>query len=114
MQRDSLYLRDIVEAADAIGRFIEGQDRDGFFEDELLQSAVLHKLTIIGEAAARLSPEIQQAHAEVPWKDIVGFRNIVVHAYFSVDLAIVWTAATVDAPRLRDAVSRLLTETDGQ
>ena len=93
MRPESLYLTDIVEAADAIRRFVEGVGREQFFLDELRQSAVLQKLIVIGEAAARLPMEFRRRHPEIEWVDIVGFRNIAVHDYFSVDWSIVWTTA---------------------
>ena len=110
MRREALYLTDIVEAADAIQRFIEGIEREDFFVDELRQSAVLQKLIVIGEAAARLPVEFRERHSEVEWADIVGFRNIAVHEYFAVDWLIVWVAATQDAPDLRRKVDRILAE----
>jgi uncharacterized protein with HEPN domain len=93
MRREELYLTDIVEAADTIQRFIEGVQREDF-DDELRRSAVLQKLIVIGEAAARLPREFTERHPEVEWADIVGFRNIAVHEYFSVNWSIVWVAAT--------------------
>jgi uncharacterized protein with HEPN domain len=108
MRREELYLTDIVEAADAIQRFIEGVQREDFFDDELRQSAVLQKLIVIGEAAARLPKEFTERHPKVEWTDIVGFRNIAVHEYFSVNWSIVWVAATQDAPELRRKVAEIL------
>jgi uncharacterized protein with HEPN domain len=84
MRREELYLTDILEAADAIQRFIQGIEREDFFGDELRQSAVLQKLILIGEAAARLPEEFIKRHPEVEWADIVAFRNIAVHEYFAV------------------------------
>lgn len=111
MRPDRLYLADIVAASDAIGRFIADMDDDSdFFTDELRQSAILQKLIVIGEAASRLSQELCEAHPEVEWADIVGFRNIAVHAYFSVKWEIVWVTATEDVPRLRAQVQRILGE----
>jgi uncharacterized protein with HEPN domain len=101
-------LGDIVEAADAIAAFIAGAIREGFVGNDLLRSAVLQKLTVIGEAASRLSEDFKGRHAGVEWADIVAFRNIAVHAYFSVDWPIVWTAATEDAPALRKQVAAIL------
>ncbi len=69
---------------------------------------MLHKLTIVGEAAARISAETRAANPAVPWLDVVGFRNIAVHAYFAVDWGIVWTTATSDLPALKSAVAHLL------
>jgi uncharacterized protein with HEPN domain len=108
MRRDELYLLDIVQAADAIQRFVAGVPRERFLGDDMLRSAVLHKLTIIGEAAARLSADFRQRHAGIEWSDIVGFRNIAVHAYFAVDWAIVWVSATQEVPVLSGQVRDIL------
>ena len=110
MRREELYLSDIVEAADAIQRFIAGIRRDDFLHDELRQSAVLQKLIVIGEAVARLPAEFRERHPEVEWADIVGFRNIAVHEYFAVNWSIVWRAATQDALDLRQKAVRILAE----
>ena len=82
MRSEKLYLTDIVEAADAIKRFCGGRNFDDFLYDEMCQSAVLQKLIVIGEAAARISDEFQSAHTELEWPDIIGFRNFAVHEYF--------------------------------
>lgn len=108
MRTDYLYLSDIVQAAEAVSRFVADVDEAEFVADDLLRSAVLHKLAVIGEAAARVSPELRQANPGIPWADIVGFRNIVVHAYFAVDWRLVWNAATLDAPVLRRDIEALL------
>ena len=110
MRRDELYLRDIVAAAEAIERFIHGVSRDEFVADELRQSAVLQKLIVIGEAAARVSDELKAKNPHIEWADIVGFRNIAVHAYFSVEWPIVWTTATVDVPWLLGQMRPMLEE----
>jgi len=75
MRPERLYLADIVEAADAIGRFLEGISREAFMQDELRQSAVLQKLIVIGEAAARLPRTFTKQHPEIPWPDIVPFAT---------------------------------------
>ena len=108
MRREQLYLQDIIEAADAIDGFLGGVGRDAFAEDDMVRSAILQKLTIIGEAAARLSAEFRRRHAEIEWADVIAFRNIAVHAYFSVDCSIVWVTATQDAPALRTQVAAIL------
>lgn len=108
MRREDLYLVDVLEAADSIQRFLKGVTREAFLQDDLLRSAVLHKLTVIGEAAARLPQYFRQRHPEIEWDDIVGFRNIAVHAYFAVDWPIVWVAATQDAPDLRRRIAEIL------
>lgn len=108
MRREELYLADIVEAADSIAGFLKGIKRDDFLGNDLVRSAVLQKLLIIGEAASRLPKDFRERHREVPWSDIVGFRNIAVHAYFSVEWPFVWVTATKDVPELRELVASIL------
>lgn len=108
MRREALFLRDVLEAADAVVGFLAGIDREAFLQSDLIRSAVLHKLTIIGEAAARLPQELRDRYPLIPWRQIVGFRNIAVHAYFSVDWQIVWTAASENVPELRRDVADIV------
>ncbi len=108
MPREVLYLQDIIEAANAIEKFLVNVSEDDFLASELLQSAVLHKLMIAGEAAARVSDELKNRHPDVKWKQIVGFRNIVVHVYFSVNWKTVWTTATEDTVILKQQSQEIL------
>ncbi|MBK7015653.1 MAG: DUF86 domain-containing protein [Sulfuritalea sp.] len=101
MRSDALYLADILDAIEAIERFVTGFDEARFLADELVQSAVLQKLSIIGEAAAKLSDATRDRLPEIPWKEIIGFRNIAVHAYFSVDWRIVLVTVADDLPMLK-------------
>ena len=110
MRPEKLYLTDIIDAAQSIEKFLMGQGFDEFEQNEMMHSAVLQKLTIIGEAAARLSKEFTDRYPDVPWIDIVGFRNIAVHEYFAVRWDIVWVAATEEVPILCGQVERILQE----
>jgi len=110
MRPEVLYLYDIVQAAEAIGRFVSGIRRGEFMKDELRQAGVLQKLIVIGEAAAHLSKEFRALHPEVEWADIVGFRNIAVHEYFGVSWRMVWVTATDDVPGLHTRVSKILSD----
>lgn len=113
MRPEKLYLVDILDAADAIQRFIEPISEDDFLQDELRQSGVLQKLIVIGEAAARLPKEFQTKHTEIEWPDIIGFRNIAIHQYFAIMWEIVWETAITDVPKLREQISVILaTELD--
>jgi uncharacterized protein with HEPN domain len=93
MRREILYLSDIVEAIDQIDAFIAGVDFEQFRQSELIRSAVVQKLSIIGGASSRISPELKSRTPEVPWPQIVAFRNILVHAYFGIDWNEVWLSA---------------------
>ncbi len=108
MRPEILNLTDIVEAADAIGRFVDDVEKEDFLRDELRQSAVLQKLTVIGEAAARLSEEFRNRHPVVPWPRVIGLRNVAVHEYFSVNWEIIWVTATLNVPLLREQVAAML------
>jgi len=108
MRREELYLSDIIEAADAIAGFLRSVEKADFLGNDLVRSAVLQKLLVIGEAAARLPKELRQRHPAIPWPDIIAFRNIAVHAYFSVDWPIVWVTAVRDVPELREMVASIL------
>jgi uncharacterized protein with HEPN domain len=108
MRREVLFLKDIIEATESIQMFLADIERDDFLENELIQSAVLQKLMIIGEAASHLSKEFRELHSEIEWTDIIGFRNIAIHAYFSVEWPIVWIAATKEAPELSVQIRQIL------
>jgi uncharacterized protein with HEPN domain len=108
MRPERLYLMDMLEAADAIATFLHGRNEQSFLADDLLRSAILHKLTIIGEAAAKLPLEFRQRYAHIPWANVVGFRNIAVHAYFSVEWTIVWVTANDDTPQLKKSLAAIL------
>jgi uncharacterized protein with HEPN domain len=77
-------------------------------KDEVLQAALLHHLTVIGEAINQLSPDVRDNHPEVPWRQIVSVRNRIVHAYFDLDWKILWVAATEDVPALRVQITAIL------
>ncbi|OGP98873.1 MAG: hypothetical protein A2026_12395 [Deltaproteobacteria bacterium RBG_19FT_COMBO_46_12] len=110
MRREELYLTDIVEAAEAIQRFLKNIEQNTFLQNELLQSAVPQKLMIIGEAASRLSKEFRIRHPEIEWEDIIGFRNIAIHAYFAVDWSTVWVAATEETSELKHKITDILSK----
>ncbi len=114
MRREDLYLNDIIEAVDHIGAFIGEVEFEGFLESELLRSAVVQKLAVIGEAAARISGGLRSRHPEVPWPQIVAFRNILVHGYFGIDWDQVWEAAKTRCPALRTQVADILAEQSGE
>ncbi|PYV38342.1 MAG: DUF86 domain-containing protein [Acidobacteria bacterium] len=108
MRREELYLTDMIEAAEAIEQFISGLDRDSFIDNDVVRSAVLQKLTVIGEAAARLPKKFRGRHPEVEWDDIIAFRNIAVHAYFAVAWPIVWVTASQEVPVLKNQIAKIL------
>lgn len=97
---DRVRIEHMVEAAEVIAGFVSGRGRDDLESDTMLLFAIVRALEIIGEAASKVSEDARAAAPDVPWADIVGMRNRVVHAYWDVNRTIVWTAATEEVPGL--------------
>ncbi len=109
MRQEAERLQDILDAIAAIERYAS-QGRQAFDEQELIQVWVVHHLQIIGEAANALSSDLMNRYSEVPWAQIVAFRNIVVHEYFRVSLNLVWAILQNNLPLLKVMVERMLQE----
>ena len=109
---DRVYLRHVLDAVITIRSYIEGMDQVGFVADKKTQDAVIKNLTVIGEAAGRVSDAFRKAHPSLPWRQMTGMRNILVHHYFGVNVADVWETVAGDLSGLAAEVSRLL-ERDG-
>jgi uncharacterized protein with HEPN domain len=108
MNRDLGTLLDIVLACRDIESYTQGFDLERFKGDRLVRAATLHQLTISGEATKRLSRKFRQHHAAIPWSQMAGMRDHLVHAYDKVNLELVWRTATVDVPRLRQELEPLI------
>jgi uncharacterized protein with HEPN domain len=109
MRYDRERLLDMLEAIEKIESYAS-QGRMTFDNDELVQTWVVHHILIIGEAAARVSNELREIHTEVPWPQIISMRNILVPAYFSVDVEEVWSVVERDLPDLKMKVLSILHE----
>ena len=105
-------VRDIIEFARRVSSIVGGLDLDHFVADEFLSITVLHYLQDIGEAARGLSPAIREQTPAVPWKRLIGMRNVIVHQYWRRDYALLWTAATESVPTLIEVMAEWLGETD--
>lgn len=103
-----LYLQDILEAMDNIESFIGGMAFDQFAADDKTSSAVLRKLEVIGEAAKAIPEDVRAKHAAVPWREMAGMRDRLIHSYFGVDMALVWTAVKERIPAVRPEVQKAL------
>ncbi len=108
MWRDDAYLLDMLLATRKVLKFTQGATWKQFRDDEMMQSAVMHQIQIIGEAARLVSPEFKQAHPEIPWKDIVGMRHHLVHEYSHVESSRVWKVIEKDLPALIPLIEPLI------
>ena len=107
MRRDEQRLQDILEAIAKIERFAR-EGRAAFDADERTQVWIVHHIQIVGEAARALSDDCRRSNPQIPWASIVGMRHILVHDYFGIDLAEVWSVVERDLPVLRQEVQAIL------
>jgi uncharacterized protein with HEPN domain len=109
---DEWRLRHILEAAQEAIIFAEHETRQTLENDRKLILAIAMEITIIGEAASRITDELRNAASDIPWSAIIGMRNVLVHAYFRIDLDIIWEAIQHDLPDLISKLTPLLPATD--
>lgn len=107
MRSDRERMRDIQEAIAKIEKYtVRGKTE--FLKDELIQGWTLLQLQIIGEAARSMSTETREKYSEINWRDIIDFRNLLVHEYFRVDLQIVWQILEQEIPKLKQQINTIL------
>ena len=105
MRNDPQRLADVIRSIDNIQKYA-ARGRKILETDELLQVWMVHHLQIIGEASAQLSKEFKKKHSDIPWQQIIGLRNIIVHEYFAIDLDEIWITLERDLPKLKDAIRK--------
>ncbi len=108
MPRDLTYLADILQAARLVLTFVENKTKAHFFTDLMCQSAVIRQIEIIGEATKRLSEAFRNDHLEIPWRQMAGMRDVLIHAYDHVDLEEVWKTVKKDIPQLISMIEPLV------
>jgi uncharacterized protein with HEPN domain len=106
MTRDvRVYVADILESIGKIEEYTKGASRDDFMANTQTQDAVLRRLEIIGEAAKGIGEDVRSKYPAVPWKEIAGLRDVLIHAYFGVNLERVWKVIEGDLPELKKKVT---------
>ena len=107
MKRDEVYLQHILDAIDRIGAYT-AEGRDVFYNNTMIQDAVIRNLEVIGEATKALSEETRRMYSNVPWEGMAGMRDILIHQYMGVDLKIVWDVSQTKLEDLRSQIQSLL------
>ena len=108
MIKDSVYLKHILDTIADLEKFLKGVSEENFFKNREKQYAVLRALEIIGEASKNLSSEAKVKSPDVDWKNIAGLRDKLIHAYFGVNLTLVWEILQRDIPELKKQAQKLL------
>jgi len=113
MRRDRAYLKHILEATSNIEKFVEGLTKEGFFENVEKQYAVLRGLEIIGEATKNLSRDLKAKYRGIPWREVAGMRDKLIHQYFGVNLELVWVTIKDKLPEFKKQILKILKEIEG-
>jgi len=110
---DTLYLIHISEEIARIEKFTAGGKAE-FFGSDLVQYAVLRSLQTLAESVKRLSPALKASHPDIPWKDVIGLRNVLVHDYLAVDVEEIWKIIELDLPLLKRQINAIRVIPEGQ
>jgi uncharacterized protein with HEPN domain len=105
---DTVYLQHVLDAINTIQEYLLGVDEDKFKATQLLQDGTIRQIEIVGEAVRHLSKDIRKTYPEIPWQDIAGMRDKLIHDYFGVDIEKVWDTAQQDLPILKEQVIGIL------
>lgn len=110
--RDPAYLWDMLQAAKEVESMLKDYDLSAFLSDRVMLRAIERSVEIIGESARRVSETYRDAHAEIPWRQIIGQRNILAHEYGQIDHELLYKTATDDIPDLISIIQNLLPPLD--
>ncbi len=109
MRKEIEWLKDIIEAIEQIEKYaVKGEDE--YLQNELIQKWMIYHLQIIGEAANKISNEIQNKFSSISWSQIIGLRNIIVHEYFGIDEEEIWNTVMIDIPNLKIKILKIIEE----
>lgn len=109
-----LYFDDIFDCIKKIENYTANLSYDEFIRDNKTQDAVIRNLEVIGEAAKQVEENIKKKYNNIPWKEMVGIRNRIIHGYFGVDLEIIWQIINHDLRDLKQKIEKVLTEDDNK
>ena len=108
MRTSMLYLKDVLKAIEAIEEFVKHIDFEAFKNDDMRSSAVIRKFEIIGEATKNIHEDIKQKYPSIPWKNIAGMRDRLIHFYHGIKYELVWDTITIDLPGFKLQIKEVL------
>lgn len=110
-ERDiTIYFQDILKAIESIEEFVRGMDFEAFKRDDKTVSAVIRKFEIMDEAARNIPKNIRNNYPDIPWKEMIGFRDKLIHFYFGIKYEIVWDTIKMKLPDLKEKIKKILEE----
>ena len=107
-KNDSIYLSHILESIERIEEYTKGMEKTDFSFSNLVQDGTIRQIEIIGEATKNLSKDLREKYPQIPWRDIAGMRDRLIHHYFGINLEDVWHTVKVDIPALKDEILVIL------
>ncbi len=105
-----IFLEHILEAINLIEGYVKDKEKSDFLKSIQLQDSVIRRIEIIGEAIKNIPSEFKGIHEDIPWKAIIGMRDILIHQYFGVDLELTWEVIKVDLPKLKKSIISIINE----
>ncbi|MFZ2975259.1 MAG: DUF86 domain-containing protein [Candidatus Moraniibacteriota bacterium] len=108
MKDDNVYIEHILEAIETIEGYKKGLSFELFLENKMVMDAIVRELEIIGEASNNISEKFQKENTDIPWRKVIGIRNMLIHEYFGVNKKIVWETVENDLPELKKIIKNLL------
>jgi uncharacterized protein with HEPN domain len=106
------YIEDMIDAMDKAEIAVAGVDYDRFADDFMINFVVVRALEIVGEATKRLPMSLRAQYPAIPWKDMAGMRDMIIHNYNKVDLQIVWKVVKQDIPQVKPLIHQILADYD--
>jgi uncharacterized protein with HEPN domain len=107
LKNDHAYTDHIINCIKKIRKFVKGIDKKEFSKNELIQDAIIRNFEVIGEASKKISPDFKKVYYDIPWKEISGMRDKLIHDYLGVDIDVIWKTIEIDLPILLKELKKI-------